>query len=118
MPEHPEVLVIGAGAAGIGAARTLAARGVSVAVLEARDRVGGRALTVSLRGHALDLGAHWLHAGPINPLVALGRARGERLRRAAQESHVWVGGRPGRADDVRANGRAFDRADRAMTRGA
>ncbi|PVZ06215.1 monoamine oxidase [Methylobacterium radiotolerans] len=118
LPERPEVLVIGAGAAGIGAARTLAARGVSVAVLEARDRVGGRALTVSLRGHALDLGAHWLHAGPINPLVALGRARGERLRRAAQESHVWVGGRPGRADDVRANGRAFDRADRAMTRGA
>ncbi|MGH1589244.1 flavin monoamine oxidase family protein [Methylobacterium phyllosphaerae] len=117
-PEAPEVLIVGAGAAGIGAARILAARGVPVAVLEARDRVGGRALTVMLRGHALDLGAHWLHAGPINPLVALGRTRGERLRRAAQESHVWVGRRPGRADEIRANGRAFDRADRAMTRGA
>ncbi|MCJ2133947.1 FAD-dependent oxidoreductase [Methylobacterium sp. J-026] len=112
------MLVIGAGAAGIGAARTLAARGVAVAVLEARDRVGGRALTVTLRGHALDLGAHWLHAGPINPLVALGRARGERLRRAAQDSHVWVGRRPGRSDEVRANARAFARADHAMTRGA
>ncbi|MCJ2069073.1 FAD-dependent oxidoreductase [Methylobacterium sp. J-030] len=118
LPEAPEVLIIGAGAAGIGAARTLMARAVSVAVLEARDRVGGRALTVSLRGHALDLGAHWLHAGPINPLVALGRARGERLRRAPQDSHVWVGRRPGRADDVRANARAFARADRAMTGGA
>lgn len=118
LPEAPEVLVIGAGAAGIGAARTLAARGMKVAVLEARDRVGGRALTVALRGHALDLGAHWLHAGPINPLVALGRTRGERLRRAPQESHVWVGNRPGRADEIRANGRAFDRADRAMNRGA
>ncbi|SDO23467.1 Monoamine oxidase [Methylobacterium phyllostachyos] len=110
--------MIGAGAAGIGAARTLAARGVSVAVLEARDRVGGRALTVALRGHALDLGAHWLHAGPINPLVALGRARGERLRKAPQDSHVWVGRRPGRGDEVRANARAFARADQAMTRGA
>ncbi|MBE7197433.1 MAG: FAD-dependent oxidoreductase [Parafilimonas terrae] len=118
LPEAPEVLVIGAGAAGIGAARTLVTQGVSVAVLEARDRVGGRALTVSLRGHALDLGAHWLHAGPINPLVALGRARGERLRRAPQESHVWVGRRPGRADEVRANARAFARADRTMTGGA
>ncbi|MGH1574853.1 flavin monoamine oxidase family protein [Methylobacterium sp. P31] len=118
VPDAPEVLVIGAGAAGIGAARTLAARGVPVAVLEARDRVGGRALTVFLRGHALDLGAHWLHAGPINPLVALGRARGDRLRRAPQDSHVWVRRRPGRADEVRANARAFERADRAMTLGA
>ena len=118
LPEAPEVLVIGAGAAGIGAARALVARGVPVAVLEARDRVGGRAHTVSLRGHALDLGAHWLHAGPINPLVALGRARGERLRRAPQDSHVWVDGRRGRADEVRANARAFARADQAMTRGA
>ncbi|MCJ2048176.1 FAD-dependent oxidoreductase [Methylobacterium sp. J-070] len=117
LPETPEVLVIGAGAAGIGAARTLAERGVTVAVLEARDRVGGRALTVSLRGHALDLGAHWLHAGPINPLVALGRDRGERLRRAPQDSHVWVRHRPGRPDEVRANARAFARADQAMTRG-
>lgn len=112
------MLIIGAGAAGIGAARTLKAQGVSVAVLEARDRVGGRALTVRLRGHDLDLGAHWLHAGPINPLVALGRARGERLRKAPQDSHVWVGRRPGRADEVQANARAFARADRVMTGGA
>jgi monoamine oxidase len=118
LAEAPDVLVIGAGAAGIGAARALKARGLRVAVLEARDRVGGRAFTASLRGHAVDLGAHWLHAGPINPLVALGRARGERLSRAPQESHVWVGHRPGRPDEVRANARAFDRADRAMTRGA
>lgn len=118
LPADPEVLVIGAGAAGIGAARTLVERGVRVAVLEARDRIGGRALTVSIRGHALDLGAHWLHAGPINPLVALGRTRGERLKLAPQESHVWVDRRRGRPDEIRANARAFDRADQAMTRGA
>ncbi len=67
LPEAPDVVVIGAGAAGIAAARTLTDDGLAVAVLEARDRVGGRAVTVSLRGHPIDLGAHWLHAGPINP---------------------------------------------------
>ena len=118
LPRDPEVLVIGAGAAGIGAARTLVEQGVRVAVLEARERIGGRAFTVSIRGHALDLGAHWLHAGPINPLVALGRTRGERLKLAPQESHVWVDRRRGRPEEIRSNARAFDRADQAMTRGA
>ncbi len=65
LPGSPDVIVIGAGAAGIAAARRLIERGLSVAVLEARDRVGGRAVTTRLRGHAIDLGAHWLHAGPI-----------------------------------------------------
>ena len=100
LPDDPEVIVVGAGAAGVAAARGLAALGVRVAVLEARDRVGGRLVTVSLRGHAVDLGGHWLHAGPINPLVRLGTQRGEPLRVAAQESHLWVGrrrGRPGAA---------------------
>ncbi|CAO4156754.1 Tryptophan 2-monooxygenase [Methylorubrum thiocyanatum] len=118
LPGSPDVIVIGAGAAGIAAARRLIERGLSVAVLEARDRVGGRAVTTRLRGHAVDLGAHWLHAGPINPLVALGRSRGEPLRRAAQEQHLWVGRRPGRADEDAAFSRAFDIADRAITHAA
>ncbi|MCJ2015510.1 flavin monoamine oxidase family protein [Methylobacterium sp. J-076] len=118
LPEAPDVVVVGAGAAGIAAARSLLAAGLSVAVLEARDRVGGRAWTVSLRGHPVDLGAHWLHAGPINPLVALGRARGERLRRAPLDSHTWVSGRPARPWEARAGARAFDKADHAMTGGA
>ncbi|GJD88328.1 Pseudooxynicotine oxidase [Methylobacterium hispanicum] len=118
LPDDPAVIVVGAGAAGIAAARALAARGIAVAVLEARDRVGGRAFTTTLRGHAVDLGAHWLHAGPINPLVRLGHARGEPLRRAPQDGHAWVSGRPGRPAERQASARAFDRADRAMTRGA
>ncbi|MGY2050150.1 flavin monoamine oxidase family protein [Methylobacterium sp. JK268] len=118
LPHDPDVVVVGAGAAGIAAARALRARGLSVAVLEARDRVGGRTFTTALRGHPVDLGAHWLHAGPINPLVTLGRARGEPLRRAAQESHLRVGRRPGRPAEEAAYGRAFAVADRAMTVGA
>ena len=115
LPQEPEVIVVGAGAAGIAAARGLIARGVSVAVLEARDRVGGRLLTVPLRGHAVDLGGHWLHAGPINPLVQLGTTRGEPLRVAAQDSHLWVGRRRGRPAEAAALGRAFALADRAMS---
>ncbi|GAB6841105.1 monoamine oxidase [Methylorubrum rhodinum] len=115
LPSAPDVAVIGAGAAGIAAARLLIGRGLSVAVLEARDRVGGRAFTAALRGHPIDLGAHWLHAGPVNPLVALGHARGEPLRRAAQDGHLRVGRRRGRPAEQAAFGRAFDIADRAMT---
>src|SRR3712207_1776581 len=79
--EDPDGAVVGGGGAGIGAARCLLAAGLRVTVLEARDRVGGRAVTVPVKGHPLDLGAHWLHAGPINPLVKLGIARREPLRR-------------------------------------
>ena len=56
-----DVVVIGAGAAGIGAGRRLAEAGVSAVMLEARDRLGGRAWTVptALRVN-LDLGCEWL----------------------------------------------------------
>lgn len=117
-PTASDVVVIGAGAAGIAAARRLIERGCAVTVLEARGRVGGRAMTTPLRGHPVDLGAHWLHAGPVNPLVTLGRTRGEPLRRAAQATHLWVGRRPGRADEEAAFSRAFAVADRAITRAA
>jgi phytoene dehydrogenase-like protein len=113
-----DVVVVGAGAAGIAAARRLLAAGLSVAVLEARDRVGGRAITMGLRGHPVDLGAHWLHAGPINPLVKLGFVRGEPLRRAPQDGHLVIGRRMGRRADRAAFDRAFAIADRTLTHAA
>src|SRR5258708_29713683 len=59
-------VVIGAGAAGIAAARHLADLGVSVVVLEARDRIGGRAHTVHAGDLAPDLGCGWLHSADEN----------------------------------------------------
>jgi monoamine oxidase len=59
-------VVIGAGAAGIAAARHLADSGLSVVVLEARDRVGGRAHTVQAGDFAIDLGCGWLHSADEN----------------------------------------------------
>jgi monoamine oxidase len=110
-----DVLVVGAGAAGIAAARASLANGLSVAVVEARPRVGGRAVTVALGGHPVDLGAHWLHAGDLNPLVRLGRSRREPLRRAPGTGQVVVGGRVGTRQDRIEHGRAFDRADLAFS---
>jgi monoamine oxidase len=118
LPSEPDVVIIGAGSAGIGAARSLLGAGLTVAVLEARDRIGGRAFTRSFRGHPVDLGAHWLHAGPINPLVKLGFARGEPMRRAPTEGHFYVRGMPGSRAQSAALDRAFAMADRAMTQGA
>lgn len=58
----PSVLVVGAGFAGLVAARELEAAGVAVRIVEARDRIGGRAWTDQrLGGHALEMGATWVH---------------------------------------------------------
>lgn len=70
-----DVLVIGAGVAGLAAARRLRASGRRVIVLEARDRIGGRAWTTDFMGVPVDRGAHWLHSSAINPLVPFARAR-------------------------------------------
>jgi monoamine oxidase len=64
-----DVAIIGAGAAGLAAASALAAAPLSVVVLEAQGRIGGRAHTVSLAGLPLDLGCEWLHSADRNPLV-------------------------------------------------
>ncbi len=70
------VLVIGAGFAGLSAARALRQSGMEVIVLEARTRPGGRVLTDRSLGFALDLGPSWLHGGPLNPLKALADGAG------------------------------------------
>jgi len=67
-----QIIVIGAGIAGISAAKKLQAQGFSVIVLEGRDRIGGRMWTDNSLGIPLDLGAAWIHTtdgNPISPLV-------------------------------------------------
>jgi len=72
-----DVLVVGAGAAGIAAARALRQANLTCRVLEARARPGGRAWTDSATLAApFDLGATWLHAANRNPLRPLAEAMG------------------------------------------
>ena len=89
-----DIAIIGAGAAGIAAARRVAAAGKRVVLLEATDRAGGRCLTDTRRfGVPVDLGAHWIHMPEINPVAKLapeGRAR--RLSRPARPAPA--GGAP------------------------
>jgi monoamine oxidase len=72
-PGAARVVVIGAGMAGLGAARALAAAGRKVVVLEARLRIGGRVRTDRSLGAAVDLGGSWIHGSRNNPMIKLAR---------------------------------------------
>lgn len=72
LPSTVDVAIIGAGAAGLGAANALKNSGLSVIVLEARDRVGGRAHTIQAApGITFDLGCGWLHSADQNSFVPI-----------------------------------------------
>lgn len=72
-----EVIVIGAGMAGLAAANELSRRGLKVLILEARERVGGRIFTLHPRATdvPIELGAEFIHGKPPNLWNALRRAR-------------------------------------------
>jgi len=70
------VAVIGAGMAGLAAARQLHDAGFDVVVLEARDRIGGRVHTVDVGGVRADAGGAWLQQRTVNPLVPRAQALG------------------------------------------
>jgi monoamine oxidase len=81
MNSEPDIVIIGAGAAGIGAARGLDGHGLSVVVLEAMQRVGGRAWTKDTHVGPLDLGCGWLHSADRNPWTAIAENSGFEVRR-------------------------------------
>jgi monoamine oxidase len=62
LPEDIDVVIVGAGLAGLACARALARSGAKAAVLEARDRVGGRTLSQPIGRGVFDLGGQWLGA--------------------------------------------------------
>lgn len=79
-----DVIIVGAGAAGLGAARRLAAAGVPVRVIEARDRLGGRAFTAcDPSGLPIELGCAWLHSADENELCGLALQYGLTIDRTA-----------------------------------
>ena len=71
-----DVIVIGAGIAGLAAAKDLQAAGKRVQVLEARQRVGGRIWSWREWGEPIELGANWIHNTKGNPLVGLAQQAG------------------------------------------
>src|SRR5438477_1543553 len=72
-----DVAIVGAGAAGIAAARKVAAAGRRFVLIEASDHVGGRCVTESRTfGVPYDRGAHWVHMPDINPVAKLSARSG------------------------------------------
>ncbi len=113
----PDVVVIGAGAAGIAAAKLLRAAGRSVTVIEASDRIGGRLHTDrSIFGVPFDMGAHWLHNAEVNPFVGYGRDNGFTLYEAPETTALKIGARDATGAEARAFEAAMTRAFRAMER--
>jgi monoamine oxidase len=82
MKHEYDIVIVGGGAAGIGAARELAGSGLSTLLLEANSRLGGRAWTLEVAGLDLDLGCGWLHSAEKNAWVGIANAAGIPLDRS------------------------------------
>ncbi|MEM7378387.1 MAG: NAD(P)/FAD-dependent oxidoreductase [Pseudomonadota bacterium] len=77
MSSHCTLLIVGAGAAGIGAGHAARRLGLDFRIIEASHRVGGRGLTEEIApGVPWDLGCHWLHSGSINALAPVADSLG------------------------------------------
>lgn len=81
MPTEVDVAIVGAGAAGIAAARRLGETHLSFVVIEASGRAGGRAWTRDVDGMALDLGCGWLHSADRNPWTRIAEQSGQQIDR-------------------------------------
>jgi monoamine oxidase len=110
-----DVVVVGAGAAGIAAARRVVAAGRRVAVIEAADRVGGRCVTDTRTfGVPYDRGAHWLHMHDINPVAKLAGAAKLDVYPAPPGQKLRIGRRFGREGELEQFLSAMVRTNRAI----
>jgi monoamine oxidase len=118
LPSNVDVAIIGAGAAGLGAAHALKDSSLSVIVLEARDRVGGRAYTIQAAPDVVfDVGCGWLHSADENSFVPiaeqLGFAIDKTLPPWRERAYGKAFPQEDRAEFIHALDAFFDRAEQA-----
>jgi monoamine oxidase len=96
-----DVVIVGAGAAGIAAARRVASAGRKFVLLEAAGHVGGRCITETRSfGVPYDRGAHWIHTPDLNPVTKLPPHRGLDLYPAPPSQKVRIGRRYAREGEL------------------
>jgi monoamine oxidase len=110
-----DVVIIGAGAAGIAAARRLAGTRAKIALIEASGRLGGRCVTDgSTFGVPFDRGAHWIHVPDLNPVTPLAMKSGFDVYPAPSAQRVRIGRRYARTGEMEDYLTATVRANRAI----
>lgn len=118
LPFSVDVAIIGAGAAGLGAANALKSSGLSTLVLEARDRVGGRAHTIMASPDVtFDMGCGWLHSADQNSFVEIAEQLNFEINKALppwrERAHGKAFPQAERDDFIRALDAFYDRAEHA-----
>jgi monoamine oxidase len=115
LPREADIVVIGAGAAGIAAARRIMAANRKVVVLEATGQIGGRCLTDTTTFDApFDRGARWIHNPDTNPMIKLARGAGLDVVPAPLGQKIRIGRRNARAGEVEELLATLVRANRAI----
>jgi monoamine oxidase len=122
LPSTVDVAIIGAGAAGLGAAHALKRSGLTTIVLEARDRVGGRGHTIMAAPDiAFDLGCGWLHSADQNSFVEIAERLNFEVDKALPPWRERAYGNAFRQEDrddfIRALDEFYDRAEEAAKSG-
>jgi monoamine oxidase len=115
LPREADIVVIGAGAAGIAAARRIIAANRRVIVVEAAGQVGGRCLTDTATFEVpFDRGARWIHNPDTNPMIRLARSAGFDISAAPLGQKIRIGRRNARAGETEELLAALVRANRAI----
>jgi monoamine oxidase len=110
-----DVVIVGAGAAGIAAASRVAAAKKRFALIEASDRIGGRCITETVTfGVPFDRGAHWIHMPDINPVAQLAAKAGVDFYGAPPGQKVRIGRRYARESEMEDYLASLVRAKRAI----
>jgi len=115
LPREADIVVIGAGAAGVAAARRIQAANRRVIVVEATGQIGGRCLTdTATFGVPFDRGARWMHNPDSNPMIRLARNAGLDISTAPLGQKIRIGLRNARAGETEEFLAALVRANRAI----